>query len=263
MSALTVLLVEDEPETCKAYIDYADRLDDISIIGVTADADKAVEMIQDRLPEAIILDIELRKGGGNGLDVLRQMHELSLGIRPYVMVVTNSVSDTTIEFARHSYHVDINISKNQRGYCEKYVLDFLRPMRDIIQRNYRAGSPRESTPETPAQKRNRIIRRIHAELNNVGINPKAIGYQYLTDGILLTIEQPRQYLCNDIAKSHGKTEASVERAMQSAINKAWQVTDIDQLLAHYTARINSKKGVPTLTEFVYHYATKIGDEYSA
>lgn len=261
MSALTVLLVEDEPKTCKAFIEYADRMDDISIVGVTGDADEAVKMIRDRLPEVIILDLELRKGGGSGLDVLRNMPGLGLRVRPYIMIVTNSVSDVTIEYVR-SLGADYIISKHQGGYTERYVLDFLRPMKLAIQNAYPAGLVQDSTPETPAQKRNRVIQRIHTELDHVGISPRVLGYQYLTDAILLTIDEPRTYLCKDIAKLYGKTEASVERAMESAIKKAWQTTDIDQLLKHYTARIKSEKGVPTLTEFIYYYANMIEAEYS-
>ena len=261
MSALTVLLIEDEPATCNAFIAYADQLEDISLIGVTSDADEAVRMIQDRLPEVILLDIELQKGSKNGLDVLRGMEDLSLRVKPYIVIVTNSVSDTTKEYARKTFGVDMVISKNQGGYSEQYVLDFLRPMKDFIQRSYHAGADHEATPETPAQKQNRIIQRIHTELDNVEIAPNVLGYGYLTEGILLTIEHSRTYLCKEIAEKHKKTEKSVERAMQSAINRAWQTGDVDRLLKHYTARIKSQKGVPTLTEFVSHYATKLRDEY--
>ena len=261
MSALTILLIEDEPETCGAFIECADRLDDLSLVGVTADADEALEMIRDRLPEVIILDLELQKGSKSGLDVLRGMGELALQVKPYVIIVTNSVSDATKEYAR-SFGVDFIISKRQGGYSEQYVLDFIRPMKDFIQRSYHAGRAQNATPETPAKKKERIIQRIHAELNNVQIAPNVLGYQYLTDGILLTVERPREYLCRDIAKKHDKTEASVERAMETAIKRAWQTGDIDKLLKHYTAPIKSEKGVPTLMEFISYYATKLRDEYS-
>ena len=49
--------------------------------------------------------------------------------------------------------------------------------------------------------------------------------------------------------------------MQNAINRAWKTTDIDDLLRYYEARINSERGVPTSTEFIYYYANKIRAEY--
>lgn len=262
MSALTVLLVEDELKTCMSFIEYANRLDDLKLVGVTENAHRAVELIQDRLPEVVILDLELNKGSGSGLDVLRGLKELSLPVKPYVVIVSNNINDVTKEYTR-GFDIGFYISKYQGGYSEQYVLDFLRPMKDVIQRSYHTGPAQDITPETPEQKRSRWTQRTHAELNNVGISPRRVGYQYLTDGILFTIERPREYLCRDIAKKYGKTEASVERAMQNAINAAWQKTDIDRLAKHYTATLNSQKGAPTLTEFIYYYATKIGDEYNA
>ena len=67
-------------------------------------------------------------------------------------------------------------------------------------------------------------------------------------------------LCTTIGDKYSKTDASVERAMQNAINNAWRSNDIDELLKHYSARINSDRGVPTLTEFVYYYANKIKND---
>ena len=91
-------------------------------------------------------------------------------------------------------------------------------------------------------------------------NPKAIGYKYLTDAILLVMEGHTNNLCTTIGDKYSKTDASVERAMQNAINNAWRSNDIDELLKHYSARINSDRGVPTLTEFVYYYANKIKND---
>lgn len=260
MSALTILLVEDEPEICQTYAAYAEQMEDISLIGETADATEAVKMIQDNLPDVIILDLELPKGRGSGLDLLRDLQDTPLAVEPYIVVVTNNINDVTREYAR-SLGVGFIISKYQAGYSEKYVLDFLRPMKDMIQSTSHVRLTPEGTPETPAQRKNRMTKRIHAELDRIGINPKSLGYKYLTDGILIVIESETTYLCDKISKRYGKSAASVERAMQGAINKAWQTTDIDELLTLYTSRISSYKGVPTLTEFVYHYARKLRDEY--
>ena len=51
--------------------------------------------------------------------------------------------------------------------------------------------------------------------------------------------------------------SSISRAMQTAINYAWRISSIDDLMTYYTARINHQTGVPTPTEFVYYYADKI------
>lgn len=60
-----------------------------------------------------------------------------------------------------------------------------------------------------------------------------------------------------LGEKYKKSDASIERAMQNAINRAWRTSDIDDLLTYYTARIQSQKGVPTIMEFIFYYANKI------
>ena len=74
------------------------------------------------------------------------------------------------------------------------------------------------------------------------------------------MDKPTQKLSTIIGDKYQKTEASVERAMQNAINRAWKQTDIDELSRYYTARIHSDKGVPTITDFIYYYAAKLNNE---
>lgn len=260
MTSLDVLLVEDDPAICRAYAECADRLDDLTLIGATGDAAKACELIQDHLPQAIILDIELQNGSGSGLDVLRHIEQMRLGVKPFVLIVTNNLSNVIQRRAREYKNIYI-ISKYQHDYSEAYCLDFLRELKNEILKEYSAGNSRGTDIELPVQAAERIFQRIHTELNNAYISPRVLGYKYLTDAIWLTIQAPRQNLADEIAAKYNKTPISVTRAMQNAIKHAWRIADLDDLAAHYTARIDPDKGVPTVMEFVYHYADRLKNEY--
>lgn len=257
---LSMILVEDDPIACNELTDSIEELDDLSLVGVTNNAKQAIDYIKDFLPDVMILDLELHKGSGNGLNVLNEMNQLSLNNRPYILITTNNSSQITYESARH-LGADFIMAKYQADYSVKSIVDFLRIMKPVILSRKQSASETHSTNESPDIRNKRIIRRISTELNYVGISPKVIGFQYLMDAIQLVIKQPMQNMCNIIGEKYRKTETSVERAMQNAINKAWRTSDIDDLLKYYTARINSEKGVPTITEFVYYYANKIKNEY--
>ena len=257
---LSILLVEDDQTACRDFFDYIEELDDVSLIGVTNNSSKAIEYIKDYLPDAVILDLELHHGSGNGLLVLKELKLMLLDKYPYVLVTTNNSSFVTYETARQ-LGADFIMSKHQADYSVKNVIDFLNMMKPIIHSRHQAAAKEHATTESPEQRNRRIILRITTELNNVGISPKAVGYQYLVNAIQLVVRQPMQNLCTVIGQKYGKTESSVERAMQNAINKAWRTSDIDDLLHYYTARISSDKGMPTLTEFIYYYANKIKTEY--
>ena len=258
---LEILLVEDDHTVCEEMTDMILNSDDLTLIGVTNNAIKAVEYIRDKLPDAVILDLELHQGGGSGLNVLQELQTSPPPKMPYILVTTNNSSTMTYELAR-KLGADFIMSKHQEGYSNKSVLDFLRITRPVIINTLRTSANlKNNTTETKEQHEKRINRRISTELNNVGISPKAIGYTYLAEAISTMMNNPTQNICTLIAENHRKSEASVERAMQNAINRAWKTSDINELLYHYTAKINSTRGNPTITEFICYYANKLRNEY--
>ena len=89
---LEILLIEDDPEACRELTEQILDTDDMILLGVTNNAYKAVELVKDFLPDAIILDLELHQGAGNGLYVLQELQSLSLPKAPYVLITTNNSS---------------------------------------------------------------------------------------------------------------------------------------------------------------------------
>lgn len=258
---LTILLVEDEQSVCQRFKDEIDETDEMTLISITNNSYRALELVRDYTPDVVILDLELHYGQGNGLEFLQELKKVPPVILPFLLVTTNNSSPTTYRFARE-LGVDFIMYKHQEDYSEKKVIDFLKMMRETIQTNLKKQYPLHTDSETPVQRKQRLRRIISTELDHVGISPKSVGYKYLIDAILLSIEEPQPNLSTVISKKYKKTATSVERGMQNAINRAWCTADIDDLLLHYTAKINSSKGVPTLTEFIYFYANKIKNEHS-
>lgn len=257
---LELLLVEDDVVLCNEMQELIENTDDMILLAVTNDSNKALEHIKDSMPDVVILDLELNLGKGSGLHVLQGLRSLLLSKKPYILVTTNNSSTMTYESVR-ALGADYIMSKHQEGYSCESVLDFLRIMSPTIQTAHMATEGASGTPETAEQYTKRIRTRIMTELNHVGISPKSVGYTYLTDAIYLMAKQPTQNICTILADKYRKSESSVERAMQNAINRAWKTYDTSELLHYYTAKINSEKGNPTITEFICYYANKLRSEY--
>ncbi len=256
---LTVLLVEDDEAAIAAITDaFADRTD-MRLVGATNDSSRAVALIHEHLPNALILDLELHEGSGNGLLVLQNLRLRPPKRLPYVLVTTNNTSRLTYESARQ-LGADFILSKHQQDYRDAQAVEFLAMMRDIILQETKENAPNLPPAESPDSRRRRLVQRIHRELDLVGISPKAVGYEYITEGILMLLDAPSPNVPAVIASRHRKAAPAVERAMQNAIASAWRRTPIEDLYEHYTARVSSAKGVPTLTEFLYHYAGRLRDE---
>lgn len=258
---MELLLVEDDPQDRRDMeLAIADYVDDFYLIDTTDSAQEAVKLIVEKKPDAVLLDLELTLGSGSGLDVLLQIKQRQLSRPPYILVVTNNISPLTHKIARE-FGADYIMTKTQKDYTPKTPLNFLQSLKKFIcERKAVDGS---AIPQyTPEQRTKMLQRKIQNKLNRIGINPKAVGYQYLTDAIeLLVCGDVKRSIPLTIAQKYRKSEPSVERAMQNAINRTWETQDTDILYKYYTAKINSATGNPTLTEFIYYYASQLKNEY--
>lgn len=253
---LTVLLIEDDKFACEEIRNYIDQLDDVSLLGITNDSNEALDMVKYYIPDAVILDLELHEGGGNGLFFLSKLHDIGLEKIPYILITTQNTSNVTLEAARQ-LGADFIITKYEKDYSAQKPIELLRMMRNAIQRH---SSPDTTLAITPAEQNRKLTIRIHRELDAVGISPKVIGYEYLTEAIIIVTKGATPNIAKQVSGKYGKSPASVERAMQNAINRAWSNTNTEDLTRNYTAVINYERGVPTLTEFIYYYANKFKNE---
>ena len=253
---LKVLVIEDNEMECEALKQYAQTTDDINIIITTNHVGLGIEYVKEFLPDAIILDLELHGGDGNGISFLNALNQLDLASYPYVLVTTNNINHLTHTMVRNS-GAGFIMTKNQGDYCAQSVIDFLRDMKDVIKgtSHIKSSLSSLSTIESPEELSKRLARMINRELDLIGLSPKMMGRKYLKDGIQSIIEEnPKISIYSLVAAKYGKTDASVDRAMQHVLNHAWKSMPVEDLKRHYTAYINPKRGVPTNTEFMFHYA---------
>ena len=147
---LNIILVEDDADTCKRFTEYADLSDAVSIAAVTNNSYRALELVNELHPDAVILDLELNEGKGNGLLFLQDLKNLDIPFHPYILIATNNSSTITYEYAR-KFGADFIMSKYQSDYSEQNVLDFLVMMKDIIQNNITRQHSAYATTESPIQ----------------------------------------------------------------------------------------------------------------
>lgn len=254
---IDLLVVEDDEATCLEYENLCKQYEDVFLIGTSAHSNEALKITEEFKPNAVVLDLELQQGSGSGIDYLTHLEDTSLKVKPYILVVTNNVSRVTQAIAR-KFGADFIIVKSQADYSVAMVVNMLRSVISSIpdmNPNFPTSSPaiKKRIEEDYNQ---RLVKNITKELDIIGISPRFKGRNYLRDAIEMICHKEQTYICNEVAKRYGKTSASVERAMQNAIDHAWKTTDTTTLETHYTAYISPKKGNPTITEFIYYYADK-------
>jgi two-component system response regulator (stage 0 sporulation protein A) len=249
------IVIEDEKDICEEYNSKVKNYPNLCLIYTTGSEDKALCLVNEYQPQAIVLDLELHKGTGNGISFLQALKNLEFPFKSFILVVTNNISPVTHNIVR-SLGADFVITKNQQDYSVDMVLGFLSSINDSVVFDNKKDN-QSSKSMTGNEYKEQLIKKITTELDLIGVSPKLKGRQYLRDAIEITCKNKQTNICALIAGKYFKSDASVERAMQNAINHTWRNTDIETLEKNYTTYINPKKGVPTITEFIYYYADKV------
>lgn len=253
---MKILIIEDDMNDCKGFIECVKNREDIEIIAITDSDVEGLKLVKSKRPEGIVLDLELNNsatGSIDSLDFLSNLKKLNLNYEPIVIVTTHVNSKRTYDIL-HRNGVDIIMYKDNPKYSSEHVLNNLINLRKSGI-NYRETSIEEALED----EENKISNIINEELELIGVTAKLKGRDYIHDAILYLVQDDSnkinviQYLVGKYKKS----ATTITNGIQNAIIHAWNITPPDDLIRYYTARINLGTGIPTPMEFIYYYVNRI------
>lgn len=251
------IVIEDEEYICEEYRNKAKEREGLFLLDTTNDALQGVKLVCEYTPDAVVLDIELNKGGGSGFDFLEGLKSISIDRKPLILVATNIIS-SMVHHRIHDMGGDLIITKDKPDYSVDFVLNTLESLVSpaAINNTRQAEAAKAIAKAEYAKKR---TDRIITELELVGIRSNLKGFTYLCDAIELYCDNETENTGKIIAERYGVTPDSVEKAMRHAIVSAWN-RDRDNFLERYTSYISKDRGLPSSMEFVSYYARKINRE---
>lgn len=256
---MSLLLIEDDEFECKKFKTYIETLNNVKLVAITNSSDKGIEYFKTYLPEAIVLDIELHKGQGSGIEFIENVKKFMTDFRPIIVVTTNAASSILYD-KLHDEGVDLIFYKKQTDYSPKLIISSLLSLRETLHK-FNNTDKNVEFAETPADFDTKISNKINAELDLIGISSHLKGRKYIHDAIMYLIKEKDnnsgETVFNHLANEHKKSSSSISRVMQTAINYAWRTSAPEDLEMYYTAKVNYNTGVPTPTELIYYYKNKI------
>lgn len=228
----------------------------MKVIGVTNSSKEGIKLLKSTRPEGIILDMELNKGEGTGLDFLTEFNNIQTEVKPLIFVVTKLESAKLYDYL-HSSGVDYIFSKSKPDFDVEEILETFALLRATLY-------AKNNTIEYINAKEDYIktmTDRIEIELDLIGIGRHLKGRKYLKQAIFYLLN-PNDDINSEavftyLSRENKIAASSLSRAMQTAINNAWNSSPTDELKKYYTAKIHYSTGVPSPTELIYYYKEKI------
>ena len=260
---MKIVLLEDEAKECRAFMEYANtRPNDIVFVGMTGCCDEGMRLVKHKMPEAVIVDLELNKGEGSGYDFLEEFYNTEFTVRPICVITTENRNKDTHSFLHSKYGINTLFYKHQKKYGPEMVIRHLLRFREIYYSQSSGDLKSElKSPETPEELEKRIRGRIKAELNAIQMPLKYKGRRAAEEAIYELLSKDYgedERVFNELSQKHNMHYNNFTRNIQNAINKVWNNPDnVDFLLMHYTAPVSGDNGAPTPTEFIHYYADKI------
>ena len=237
----TVLLADANEEFRTMLREEIEKSEGFTVVGTVGDGTEALELLAQRKPDLLVLDLILP--GLDGQSLLRQAQEK--GIMPKVIVCSAFCTDRAVSDA-----MALGVSYFLPKPCEPGALVD------------RMGSVFDK-PMTPEERASALKNMVTAVIHEIGVPAHIKGYQYLREAIMIAVDDMEvinavtKVLYPAVAKRFATTPSRVERAIRHAIEVAWDRGDLETLQKYFGYTVSNTKGKPTNSEFIAMIADRL------
>ena len=266
-SKISVLIADDNKEFCSILSDYLLNQKNIIVTGTAKDGKEALELIQEKEPDLVVLDIIMPHL--DGLGVLEQLRKMDLEKKPRVIILSavgqDKITQQAINLGADYYVVkpfdmDIFTKRIIEMFNDKNSDLYKYSPKDKSSVNSVANSERSlSASEEALDLETEITSIIH----EIGVPAHIKGYMYLREAITMVVNDIEllsaitKELYPSIAKKYNTTASRVERAIRHAIEVAWARGQVEAINRLFGYTVCNEKGKPTNSEFIAIIADKL------
>lgn len=218
METKKTILIADTSEEFRTVLAEAIQAEEgLEVVGQTGDGQEAIQLVQDRDPDVLVMDLVLERM--DGFDVLE-----AVKARPMSTLILSS-------FARGCM-ADQVAARGGDYYMMKpcRIASVVERVRLLAAQHWSEG---EEGAASPASARQTLEANVTAIIHEIGVPAHIKGYQYLREAIIMTVEDMdvinavTKVLYPEVARKFGTTASRVERAIRHAIEVAWDRGDLD------------------------------------
>lgn len=263
MEKLNVAIADDNEKMVEILGRMIEEDKDLTLVGKAHNGEEICNIIKEREPDVVVLDIIMPKM--DGLTVMENcQHDHMLKKTP-AFIVVSAVGQERITEDAFSLGAEYYMLK---PFDNQVLLNRIKNLRRRSDRRIRENvRPSVAREESGAYGTRNLETDVTNIIHEIGVPAHIKGYQYLRDAIILAVNDIEmlnsitKVLYPTIAKKHQTTPSRVERAIRHAIEVAWSRGKMDTIDALFGYTVSTGKGKPTNSEFIALIADKIRLEY--
>ena len=231
----TVMIADNTEEFCSSLVTTLQRSEGFRVVGTANDGEQAVNMILEKQPQILVLDMMLAKKDGIG--VLKAISTMER--RPSVLATSGFITDYVASAA-----ANLGVQYLMLKPCDMTALaERLEELR---------GGQNTRTPQPRSSGKPNIEAMVTSIIHEIGVPAHIKGYQYLREAIIIAVNDMdvinaiTKVLYPQVAKAFQTTPSRVERAIRHAIEVAWDRGDLDTLQRFFGYTVSSPRENPRI-----------------
>jgi two-component system, response regulator, stage 0 sporulation protein A len=260
---LKVLIADDNREFVELLRDYIASQDDMEVCGVAHNGNEVVDMVRNKRPDILVLDIIMPVLDGIG--ALERLNDLSGGT-PKVILLTAFGQETVTRramelgvsyFILKPFDMPVLLERIRQVSVETPSISPVAATSTMFQSAAFQQGPSKKSVDAA------ITQIIH----EIGVPAHIKGYHYLREAIGIVFSDVEilgsitKTLYPRIAERFKTTPSRVERAIRHSIEVAWGRGNVDAIRAVFGYTVSASKTKPTNSEFIAMIADKLRMEH--
>ena len=247
--------VADDNARIANLLEYELQKDnEIEFVGKTENGLEIIELIKQKQPDVVLLDLIMPKL--DGLGVLERARKDALeGKKVPEFIVISAIGQELVTENAFLLGAKYYIMK---PFDTETVISRIKQLKKAREEKAAQMIVRSAVLENaPARSREQSLETDVTEIiHEIGVPAHIKGYQYLRDAIMMSVDDTEmlnsitKQLYPSIAKRHKTTPSRVERAIRHAIEVAWVRGNVDAISDIFSYTISYNKSKPTNSEFI-------------
>ncbi len=261
MEKISVILVDDNKVQSQELAKDIENTADIELSGIAYDGVSGYDLIVEKTPDAVVLDVIMPRM--DGLELLEKLQKSNLKKKPMCIMLSavnnDNITNKALQLGAYYYLVkpiednDVVLKRIRQAVKSRSTVP--RESADIPADTFSLtnSQPLKKLPPVSPENLETIITNV---IHEIGVPAHIKGYNYLREAISLCIQDKEfinsitKMLYPTVARNYQTTSSRVERAIRHAIEVAWSRGREEILNSIFGYTIDTNKGKPTNGEFI-------------